>query len=598
MFKFFSSSFFPFSNKFVAFFLLCLFILSFFSPAGSFPVSSASSSSLALFDHSSLVSNSSLPLSYNLSVSFSTFFGGNASDYAESIALGPTGNIYITGYTFSSNFPTKHAFNSTYGGEEDAFVAEFDPSGNLVFSTFLGGSSLDYGYAISVDSFGNCYITGGTSSSDFPTKNAFQAHYGGGSENAFVAKFNSTGNLVFSTFFGGNFSDEGYDIAVDNSNTVFVSGVTYSSDFPITNSTNHSLQGHSDAFIAKFDTNGTLLFSSYIGGSGDDLASGIAIDPSGNYYITGSTSSSDFPTKYSYNTSFVGKNENAFIMKFNSSGYLVFSSLFGGSGDDGAYSISLDSYGDAFITGQTTSSNFPLMHAFNSTPDVLSGKGFVSEFSPNGSLLFSSLFDTGVGSGITVDSSGFCYITGLGDFISKLNSTTKLDINIPFSLQYLGGSGSGIAVDYNSNIYITGSTQSLNFLLKNAYNSTYGGYYDAFLIKFALFPVFSKKNDTFSSSTPSFFDFILNSLNSPDYVIFILFFSFLGIIFIFISYTLVEYRKYNTCRVNNYKKTKISFKNFLKLKFSRKEGIERSSQLSDETFELLNEIEKEINSDE
>jgi hypothetical protein len=455
----------------------------------------------------------SQPLIIDPSLSFSTYLGGSAVDIGQSIAVDSSGNVYVTGYTYSSDFPTVSAYDTTLGGTIDAFVTKFNAAGSaLTFSTYLGGSSDDVGKAIAVDSSGSVYVTGYTYSSDFPTASAYDTTLGG-TIDAFVTKFNATGSaLTFSTYLGGSSNDYGYGIAVDSSGNVYVTGYTESSDFPTASAYDTTLGGTQDAFITKFNSSGsTLTFSTYLGGASNDYGYGIAIDSSGNIYMTGYTYSSDFPTINAYDTTCGGctGNPDVFVTKFNSSGSaLTFSTYLGGSSSEQGNSIAVDSAGNIYVTGWTSSSDFPTVSAYDST---LGGTqdAFITKFNSSGSALTFSTYLGGSGNNdqgnsIAVDSSSNVYVTGytlssdfptasaydstMGGsqdaFVTKFNSAGSA---LTFST-YLGGSASdsasGIAVDSSGNVYVTGYTLSSDFPTASAYDSTLGGTQDAFVTKF------------------------------------------------------------------------------------------------------------------
>jgi hypothetical protein len=229
---------------------------------------------------------------------YSTYLGGSAYDYGSGIAVDGAGHAYVTGWTTSANFPTMNPLQPASGGLY-VFVAKLNPAGSaLVYSTYLGGGA-DEGGGIAVDSSGNAYVTGLTESTDFPTMNPLQPSFGGVSD-AFVAKLNPTGSaLVYSTYLGGSGIDNGTGISVDNSGNAYVTGYTFSANFPLMNPLQATPGGggYGDAFVAKLDSTGSaLVYSTYLGGSGDDYGAGIAVDSPGNAYVTGSTDSNDFPT--------------------------------------------------------------------------------------------------------------------------------------------------------------------------------------------------------------------------------------------------------------------------------------------------------------
>jgi PKD repeat protein/methionine-rich copper-binding protein CopC len=305
---------------------------------------------------------------------YCTYLGGNIASTAErgtGIATDNEGNAYITGYV-TTGFPTTTgAYQTTNSGGVDAFVTKLDPLGALVYSTYLGGTSSDYGYAIALDSQNNAYITGNTGSANFPTTpGAYQttkASTGTGAD-AFITKLNTDGTgLIYSTYLGGTSSDYGYAIALDSQNNAYITGNTGSANFPTTpgayQTTKASTGTGADAFITKLNTDGTgLIYSTYLGGIGTDLANGIAVDADGNAIITGQTASTNFPTTPGViQTTYGGSNYDAFVSKLNSTGTALISSTYlGGTLADQGQGIFLDSIGSAYITGITISTNFPI----------------------------------------------------------------------------------------------------------------------------------------------------------------------------------------------------------------------------------------------
>jgi len=355
----------------------------------------------------------------------------------------------------------------------------------LIYSTFLGGSQVDAGYGIAVDSGGNAYITGETHSTNFPTMNPLQPAYGG-SGDAFVTKINPAGSaLVYSTYLGGSGQEIGYGIAVDSVGNAYVTGYTTSSDFPAMNPLQPANGGSGDAFVAKINPAGSaLVYSTYLGGSQVEQGHGIAVDSAGNAYVTGYTSSTDFPTMNPLQPSYGGDYYDAFVAKINPVGSaFVYSTYLGGSQQDNGSGIAVDSAGNAYVTGGTNSTNFPTTPGAFQT--ICCG-AFVTKLNPSGSaLVYSTYLDNGGGSSIAVDSAGNAYVSGATDstnfpitpgafqttygggsydaFVSKLNPSGSALI---YST-YIGGSGYdlgyGIAVDSVGNAYVTGHTYATNF---------------------------------------------------------------------------------------------------------------------------------------
>ncbi len=259
------------------------------------------------------------PLVIDPTLDYSTYLGGSRTDQGNGIAVDGYGNAYVTGETWSSDFPIKNPFQATFSGFMDSFIAKLSPAGNALFySTYLGGSSSDEGNGIVVDGYGNAYVTGETRSTDFPTKNPFQATNGGW-DDAFITKISSSGSdLYYSTYLGGNGSDAGYGIALDGSGNAYITGGTGSTVFPTKSPFQATNGGVSDAFITKISSSGRdLCYSTYLGGNWPDRAYGIAVDGHGNAYVTGVTYSSDFPTKNPFQATLAGY--SAFVAKLTDS---------------------------------------------------------------------------------------------------------------------------------------------------------------------------------------------------------------------------------------------------------------------------------------
>jgi len=351
------------------------------------------------------------------SLIYSTYLGGGSDDYGWGIAVDASGNAYVMGETQSSDFPTENPYDGSLGGYEDAFVTKLSPAGNsLIYSTYLGGGDDDYGLEIALDASGNAYVTGYTYSSDFPTQNPYDGSLGG-SRDAFVTKLSTAGNsLVYSTYLGGGDNDSGSGIAVDASGNAYVTGFTSSSDFPTENPYDGSFNGSGDAFVTKLSPAGnSLIYSTYLGGGNGESGYDIALDASGNAYVTGYTSSSNFPTENPYDGSYNGWDE-AFVTKLSPAGNsLVYSTYLGGGSSDHGRGIAVDASGNAYVTGFTSSSDFPTQNpydgSFNGGIDA-----FVTKLSPASNFLVYSTYLGGseydYSQGIAVDASGNAYVTG------------------------------------------------------------------------------------------------------------------------------------------------------------------------------------------
>lgn len=330
---------------------------------------------------------------------YSGYLGGSGQDFGYGIAVDGNGNAYVAGHTGSSNFPTTTgAFQQTIGGLRDVFVAKVDTdasgAASLLYSTFLGGRAPDRGRGLAVDDNGNVYVTGFTESTDFPTTAGVFQSINKGRADVFVTKLNANGTApVYSTLLGGSEHEEGRSIAVDGTGNAYVTGFTRSTDFPThtplqpgyggdhggLNSSGMIFGG--DAFVAKLNAGGTALdYSTYLGGSGDDVGRGIVVDNLGIAYVVGETDSTNFPLADALQTS-SGGGFDAFVSKLTPAGTMLsYSTYLGGSGNDEAYAIAVDSAGNAYLTGQTNSTDFPTLNplqaAKHSNYDV-----FVARFS-------------------------------------------------------------------------------------------------------------------------------------------------------------------------------------------------------------------------
>jgi len=381
---------------------------------------------------------------------YSTFLGSTGVDEGKGIAVNSHGEVYVTGSAGFSNFPLKNAIQSTWGGSGDAFLTKLNASGSgLVYSTYLGGSSSDVGNAIALDPAGNAYVIGVTFSTNFPTVAPFQATKGL-QQDAFVAKINPAGSAwVYATYLGGNGVDEGYGIAVDAAGSAYLTGETGSTNFPVQSAfqaSNASDPGAFDEFVTKLNPAGSaLVYSTYLGGSGTDYGTAIAVDATGSAYVTGIVTSDNFPLVNPIDAT-LGSHavDDVFVTKFNPSGSaLVYSTYLGGGSGDDAYAIALDRAGNVYITGRTNSSDFPLVNPIQVTRFAFDM--FVTEINQAGSAILFSTFVGGSGS----------------------------------------EAGRGIAVDFLGNIHIAGETTSTDFPVLNANQTTSGGLQDAFVLLFA-----------------------------------------------------------------------------------------------------------------
>jgi hypothetical protein len=482
--------------------------------------------SIASYDHSQPLIIDPV---YSPAVPYSTYLGGTGSngngDRGNGIAVDSAGNAYVVGTAYSTNFPlttiTFQNRNAAPAGTSTAFVTKLNPAGTaLVYSTYFGGTGGDAGYGIALDSANNAYITGTTYSTDFPvTCDAFQTanpSTTSGAPTAFVARINATGNdLGYATYLGGSgnaatpaHGDVSQAIAVDSTGSAYVTGYTWSPDFPTTaGAVQPDFAGSatvSNAFVAKLNPAGkALTYATYLGGSGSngagDYGNAMALDSSGDAFITGSTASTDFPiTTGALETS--SASVKAFVTELNPAGTKnIFSTYLGGTAGDSANAIAVDSSGNVYVAGNTNSSDFPTTSGVLEPSSYWIGppQGFVSKLKPGGAALAYSTYLEGQGTTIAalaVDASGTAYIAGsapatyfgtYGGFVA-----TGDNLNLPGGpssafivklgpsasvLNYaslLGGSASdaatALALDSFGNIYLTGIANSTDFPVTGA----------------------------------------------------------------------------------------------------------------------------------
>lgn len=359
-----------------------------------------------------------------------TYLGGSGDDRAFGVAVDGNRNPYVTGYSSSSNFPVFGALQTRLSGTRDAFVAKLNTTGTtLVYSTYLGGSAVDTGNAIVVDGSNSAIITGDTTSTNLPaTSRAFQLR-GGGGQDVFVARLLPAGNaLAFLTYLGGSAGEHAGAIKVDGSGFAYVGGYTWSVNFPVGSAYQVHNGGGQDGFLTKLSPDlSTLLFSTYLGGSGGSAGlpesiNALFVDLLGNVVAAGTTGSLNFPvTTGAFQTTFGGATDG-FVSRFSGSGRLLNSTFFGGVLNDGINALALDYHGDAYITGNTVSQNFPLQRAVQIVNNG-TNNAFVAKLDPT---LATVVFGT--------------YLGGSGN-----------------------DSGNAIAVDFQTSIIVAGQTSSQDF---------------------------------------------------------------------------------------------------------------------------------------
>ena len=484
--------------------------------------------------------DSSKPLVIDPVLVYSTYLGGGGNDQPTGIAVDNAGSVYIAGYTDSLDFPLA-TLGSLPTGADHVFVAKLDPSGsNLVYADYIGGNSQDYGYALVLDSAHEVYVTGGTTSSDFPVVNPYQGSLTG-LFNGFLSKVSADGSsLLYSTYLGGSSSDVPSTIAIDNVGSVLVGGYTFSTNFPVVNAYQATVSPNQGGlfgeygFLTKFSPDGSsLVYSTYLGGNSNvpyncgtpcwgtpfSGISGIALDPNGSAYVAGNTNTYNFPTtSAAYLPTDVTQQNGSvgFVSKFSTAGNLDYSTYFyeSSGADTNLNAITVDSSGSAYATGQALSDGtFPLTSTSICNPSVL-GWGcnfaFVTKFDPTGSTLAYSTF-LGPNNGanpqaIVLDANNDAYIlsSSISSSFSMVNGiepyTNESDLllveidplaSTQLFATFLGASANefpaGLALDSNGNQYIVGATDSTDFpVTQGAFQNVLAGNTNAFVLKIGL----------------------------------------------------------------------------------------------------------------
>jgi hypothetical protein len=465
------------------------------------------------FDTSKL--DSSLPLTIDPELAFSSYMGGGMFDAITAVATDAVGNLYLGGWTESSDFPSVSGYQTASAGRIDAFVAKVSPSGQLLFSTYFGGSGEDRVQAIVVDSGGIITVAGLTSSTNFPTLSPARGALAGGRD-AFVTRLSPAGNqLVFSTYMGGTAHDAALAVTLDSSGNVIVAGETASADFPTQNAYSTTSGGGIDGFVSRFSSAGVLQSSTYFGGGADDRIRGVAVSSDGTMHVTGSTASTNFPVASAPYPSLRGSMD-AFYTRFNLAATAVsLSTYLGGAGgsslsEEAGYGIAIDAVGRAWVAGVTPSTDFPgVSNGYQTSYGGGTADAFVTVFSLAGSLEWSTYIGgTGLDAATSISAgSGFVGLAGYttsnnlpvtgalqgsrGGEYDAFWAAFPIVSTAPLYVSYIGGTGSDSALATaasGSALAIGGSTLSANFPLRTPIQSSNPGSYGGFVSRLRFGP--------------------------------------------------------------------------------------------------------------
>jgi len=481
-------------------------------------------------------------------LTYSTYLGGAGNEQTGALVVDSAGNVYVVGSTDEPDFPT-NTFGSLSAGVPHVFVAKLNPAGtDLIFCDYVGGSGSDYGYGVALDATGNVYLTGNTSSGDFPVVAPFEGTYPG-SSNGFLTKISADGsNLLYSTYFGGNGVDLPAGVVVDSSGDMILAGYTSSTNLPVANAYQSSVSANQGGnygyygFLTKFTTDGSsLVYSTYFGGSSNvpfncngipcwgapfNLIVGLALDKSGNSYVAGTTNTYDFPATAG---AYLGTNPTpsdgniGFVSKFDTAGNLQYSTYFGDDLETNITAVAVDGSGSAYVTGLALDDGtFPITSTGICDRNVYGGAcnfAFVAKFDAVGATLQYSTFlgpnnyttplaialDTNNNAYVlgATGSSSFSPVNGLENYtggsdvlLAEIDASASSEVFATF----LGGAGTDqpyyadLAVDASGNIYVAGSTDSSDFpVTPSAFQTAFGGNTDAFIAKIGpgSFPGFS-----------------------------------------------------------------------------------------------------------
>ncbi|MCB0403003.1 MAG: hypothetical protein KDD41_13025 [Flavobacteriales bacterium] len=439
---------------------------------------------------------------------WSTFIGGTDVEECYSNTMDNNRNTYVAGYTGSSGFPvTAGVLQATKQGLYDAFLTKLDSTGNVIWSTFYGGTGDEYAYRTLTDNNDNVYLTGYTNGNDIQVSSSgvFQT-ISHGSYDAFILKLDSSGNFIWGTYYGGGGGDFVLAADVDDDDNVIVGGYTSSPNLPMLNAFQPVKSGALDAFVAKFDSTGNLLWSTFCGGNNTEDVHGLHVDRQNNVIISGETYSTDFPVSSGAYQPISAGNLDVFLAKYDSLGNRIFSTYFGGFNNEDANALTSDATGNIYMVGYTESLDFPMIGSPIYQSSKNGGKdGFVVQFSPSGTPLKSTFVGGGLEDRFTcvkMSSTGALYVGGFSNstnipmigssYQSLLGGSTdgvyfKMDASLtPNYSTYLGGSSTdymyALSVGLNQVLTFSGVTFSANFpVTSNVLQDTLGGQSDAFV---------------------------------------------------------------------------------------------------------------------
>ncbi len=443
-------------------------------------------------------------------LTWATYYGSAEFDYGYSTAVDGSGNVYLAGQTTSTNFiASAGGYQSTFGGSVDAYLVKFNSSGTTrIWATYYGGTGNETIKSVVVDGSNNVYVAGQTASTNFiASAGGHQSTYGGGTNDAFLVKFNSAGSRLWATYYGGTGQDYGKSVAIDVSDNVYLAGYTTSASNIASGGFQNTFGTSNDAFLVKFNSAGVRQWGTYYGDTQNDEGYSVAVDASGNnVYLAGSTQSTINIASGGYQNT-VGGGYDAFLVKFDAAGTRLWATYYGGTGTDYGFLSAVDASGNIFLEGNTSSVSAIASGGHQNTYGGGGQDAFLVKFDAAGTTLLWATYYGGTGNefgeSVITDTPGNVYLAGWTNSTNAIASGGFQNTNggsydaflVTFDASgirqcatYYGGAGVdygySAALDGTGNVYLAGYTASTNFIASGGYDNTFGGIYDAFLAKF------------------------------------------------------------------------------------------------------------------
>jgi len=439
---------------------------------------------------------------------WATYYGGIQHEGDPCVVTDQSGNVYIGGTTTSTAGIASGGFQNTFGGGQyDAFLVKFDASGNRLWATYYGSIGEDYGVGICTDASGNIFLAGKTDNTSGIASGGFQNSYGGGFTDAFLVKFNPSGTRLWATYYGGSDEDQGKSIATDAGGNIYLAGISGSTASIASGGFQNVSGGATDAFLVKFNSSGNRLWSTYYGGADNDEGFAVTADPSGNIYLAGNTYSVSNTAIASggFQNTFGGGACDAFLVKFDAGGNRLWATFYGGTDFDFGYAAATDLLGNVYLVGITNSTGGMASGGFQNSFGGLSDT-YLAKFNPSGNRLWATYYggaDNEEGLSVTCDATGNVFLAGDSYSSSGIasggyqNSLIGTENEMLVKFNAAGGricatyygqvhdEEGKVSVDAQGNVYLVGYTQGTTGIASGGFQNTFGGINDLYLVKFS-----------------------------------------------------------------------------------------------------------------